>query len=74
MTGSFVHMEVSCSIGQLYAGKMTIDRHSCVLLGLSRASELVFLIQVQRKYVESYFANVLAKFTTNNAGSDITQS
>ena len=32
MTGSFVQMEVSCSIGQLYAEKMRIDRHLSVLL------------------------------------------
>ena len=45
MTDSFVQMEVSCSIGQLCAGKMTIDEHSCVLL---RASVLVFLRDLGR--------------------------
>jgi len=32
MTGSFVHVEVSCSIGRMYAAKMTIDGHSCMIL------------------------------------------
>ena len=32
MTDSFVQMEVSCSIGRLCVGKMTIDGCLCVLL------------------------------------------
>ena len=32
MTGSSVQVEVSCSIGRLYVGKMMTDGHSCVLL------------------------------------------
>jgi len=32
MTGSSEQMEVSCSIGQLYAGKMMTDGHLCMSL------------------------------------------
>ena len=49
MTGNFVQMEVSCSIGQLYAEKMRIDRHLSVLLMLFRVWPNVALLRVGEK-------------------------